>query len=92
MTKHMRTIHKYHIPTQQNKQVFKLPGLYKIIHFAEQEGTVFFWAEINTDLPEEDIVLEIFGTGWEMQPYDNLAHIGTCLDIFGLVLHLYQHL
>ena len=90
----MRAVYKYEIKIKEGKQILHAYSLCNVLSFKMQGGNPYVWVEVNTEMPEKDIVVEVFGTGWEM-PFDtNLVYIGTIVDNqFSFeVYHLYQYL
>ena len=87
----MRAIYKYPIETTDT-QIVMLPKQAKILTVQVQHGQPCLWAEVNTMLAFERVVIEVFGTGHPMPP-GNREYIGT-YQLYGgdLIFHVYRRL
>lgn len=84
----MRTIHKYRLELT-GRQEIDLPLASKVVHFGEQYGDIFIWAEI---FKGEEVTVRvpffIFGTGHVIP--DGVSHVATVQMKSGYVWHLYM--
>ena len=85
----MKTIHKFPLkPTGQ--QTVKMPNNAIIRHVGEQDGNLFLWAQVVDRNEPEDRLIEVYGTGHEVNEYD-LDFIGTVQMANGLVFHVFEN-
>lgn len=61
----MKVIYKYRLPFQEVSQV-TLPQDATIIRIAGENGAIWIWAIVDTDLPLEDRTFHLFKTGGQM--------------------------
>lgn len=84
----MRTIWKYELTMVQHQSVnIKAPAT--ILAVAMQFGKLCLWAEVNTDMPEIERHVSIYGTG------DNIDQVGRHISTYQVsggeyVFHAYD--
>ena len=89
----MRTIYKYDIMNAADG-IIEGP-ITKLLHVAEQHGTICVWAEVDTDGPQRKFQVMPIGTGWDLSSkntcvLDSHTYIGTVMLMNGnLVFHVY---
>lgn len=84
----MKAIFKYplkHVP----EQTIEVHQISKVLTVQIQRGDYFLWAEVDT-VAKQGITIEMFGTGWEMEPTVR-EYISTVQDGPG-VWHFYRKL
>lgn len=79
----MKTVYKYPLGEVQ------LPKGAKILTVSHQNGNFVMWAEVDTEQVLEHRTFEVFGTGWEMPTYKEMAYIGTMFE-GAFVWHVYE--
>lgn len=82
----MRTIHKFPVRLG-GPSAIQLPITARVVSFAEQNGGLFIWAELDTSEPRASREFIIVGTGHPI-PAD-AAHRGTCAQA-PFIWHLYE--
>ena len=85
----MRTIHKYEIPVAGGEVI--MPSGAKILSVGAQGGSLFLWAEVDTERYTQPKCIEVFGTGDEI-PYNrkiSREFIGTAF-MGPFVWHVYE--
>ena len=84
----MLVIHKFgpYTPGEELELEFN-----KLVHFGEQDGELYVWAQINEDNPayNKKRSLLIIGTGWDYE--HEFTHKMSMIDDGGLVWHLMQY-
>jgi len=85
----MKTIFKYPL-TGAFKQTIKMPEGAEILCAQLQNGVPTLWAKVNDSNELKDRVIEVYGTGVEVNEYD-LDYIGTVQDFAGLVWHVFEN-
>ncbi len=91
----MKTIFRYPLAVT-DVQTIEIPRLSKILTAQFKNDILCMWAEIDTDLPLEPVLIEIIGTGHNMPdtpPGIERRYIATAqndVNGFGLVWHLYH--
>jgi len=83
----MRTIYKYDLFIGYNS--LYLPDGYKVLHVAEQYGSLTMWVEQSIQNSPSYRTFNVHGTGHQI-PDDNAVHVGTALMSSGLVWHVYE--
>lgn len=90
----MRTIYKYALPAEGAVKV-PLPRNFKKLHLGlDPNNLLCMWAEVDTEEPLEDWLIQGIGTGW---PLDNLPistideceYWGTINDGIYYIWHYY---
>ena len=87
----MKTVYKYLI-TPQNSKIKMLQGAV-IVCVHEQNGLIYIWAEVDTELPTEEREFAIYGTGENMpdEIFESFLYVGTVfIDKGALVYHVYE--
>lgn len=82
----MRQVWKYSLP--EPKRSTALPISARILDFANQNGELVFWAEVNTDHDVEIRHFMVINTGRDIDPgytYRGTASVGQ------IVWHLYEY-
>jgi hypothetical protein len=84
----MRTIYKYDLMLGYNS--LYLPDGYKVVHVAEQYGSLVMWVE-QSAIQHSAVsrTFNVYGTGYQI-PDDRAVHVGTALMSSGLVWHVYE--
>jgi hypothetical protein len=82
----MITIYKYKVEIR-DKQNIELPIGAVIRHFAFVGLEAYIWVELDTKAETREITLYIYGTGHSIKY--SLAYIGTAINPYGFVWHLY---
>jgi hypothetical protein len=88
----MKTIWKFTL--QPDSLTLRMPLEAKILHVDEQHGKICLWAEVDDDLPEEERIFEIFGTGHKMIEQMGISreYIGTAKMQGGsFIFHVYEY-
>lgn len=67
-----------------------IPADNKILHVGEQDGQMYFWAEVDPLTPIESRTFTIIGTGWAVPP--DHEYRGTVVLRSGYVWHLYERI
>lgn len=81
----MKTIYKFKITNEITE--IQAP-IIKFLTAQVQKNQICVWAEVDTDLPSEDYILNVIGTGWPLNANEN--YIGTVQDFDGeLIWHIY---
>ena len=84
----MNKIYKYQV--DEINGTVTLPAGSNILDIEYQEDNLFLWALVNTFINEmEDVELEIYGTGWDIENPDQLKHLKT-LHHKGFVWHFFK--
>jgi len=89
-----KTVHKFKLAYfRSTRQEFELSNMAKVVHVECQhpganEHYVTFWAEIPEDPWPAKRTFAVFPTGGEIP--DSAEYVGTAIDDFGLVMHLYE--
>lgn len=95
----MKTIWKFPVPITDTTQV-KVPRWSKILHFGEQDGRLFMWAQVDTDHEATDheatdrVTLHVYGTGEPMLEVHEgkdwkHKHLSTVVMANGEVWHIF---
>lgn len=88
----MHTIYKYKLQTLHN-QTIEMPVNSKILCAKKQGEDICLWAlveVVNRDI-KEPVKLHIFGTGWDIENYEDLEYIGTFfVDSGTYVFHIFK--
>lgn len=82
----MRTVYKFNIP-RTGKEPVMMPVGAGILKVGIQNGSVYCWADVGTDLELEPRLFRIYGTGFEIPK--NARHIGTLFEEL-FVWHVYE--
>jgi len=86
----MRTVYKYPLELADVQDV-RLPRASEILHVAEQHGSLFLWAWVNTSEPHESVTIAICGTGHPTPEPHEARHIGSVVMTGGhLVWHVFR--
>ena len=87
-----RKVFKYGpVSPLREKDVIRMPKHATIIHFEEQDGQLFFWAEVNEENYLTSREFKVIGTGWILP--DDYKYHGTAIvkdSSLWLVWHLYE--
>ena len=83
----MNTIWKFAIAP--GEQVVAMPKGSKIIHAAAMFGGLFLWAEVDSEAPLVNRLIEAAGTG-HARDDSTPTYVGTATD-HALVWHVYDH-
>jgi hypothetical protein len=85
----MRVIRRFAVSPQLGDLHISLPKGANILHVAKQGDEGTFWALVDPDADEEDIVFRVYATGQEIA--DDCCYIGTFMQLGGaLVWHLFR--
>lgn len=92
----MRTVYKYGIPVGGETVTVEIPVGAKILHYGEQNGTLFVWAEVDDErhsdlIPKNAVRYNVIGTGQPI-PAGTQRHVATIPCANGLVWHVYEQL
>lgn len=84
----MRAVYKY--PLAVGHQKISAPKNWTPRHVAEQRRDLVLWAEVNTDLPLEEHLVSVYGTGVDLCG-ESKGYVGTILthDDSTYVWHVY---
>lgn len=88
----MRVIHKFPVTVGSTAQIMVTQAA-RIRHFAEQNGELYIWVELDPGRPDEYLNYRVFGTGEPISPPVDLAvnHRFSCLAQGGAyVWHLFE--
>lgn len=85
----MKTIWKYPIPYLTPLREIEMPEGAEILTAQIQNGVLCLWAIVDTSKPETTRVIEIIGTGHEIQKGER-KYIGTVYPDNGLVWHIFE--
>lgn len=83
-----RVIYKYQMPVLERFEM-TLPEGAKIIRMADEGGMFWLWAEIRTDVPDEQRTFWAFKCGGQMPDDVPLKYIGFCAVFVQQELGLY---
>jgi hypothetical protein len=84
----MKTIYKYVL--RRSEIDVKMPIGANILSVGGFNGELCVWAEVDTELPLESVVFEVYATGDHVQGHIE-GFIGTALfEKQGLVFHVYK--
>jgi hypothetical protein len=83
-----RTIFKYQMPVKERFKM-KLPEGANIIRMADQDGMFWLWAEVRTDVPDEERTFWAFKCGGQMPDNIELQYVGFCAVFVQMELGLY---
>jgi len=83
-----RVIYKYQMPVLENFKM-KLPKGAKILRVQDQGGMFWLWAEVRTDVPDEERTFWAFKCGGKIPDGLNLVYIGFCAVFVQMELGLY---
>lgn len=90
-----RVIYKYQMPVLE-RFTMQLPEGAKIIRMADEGGMFWLWAEVRTDVPDEERTFWAFKCGGKMPDDVELEYIGFCAVFvqqeLGLYIYEEQHL
>ncbi len=82
-------IFKYELAIKDN-QVIKMPEGAKVLTAQEQLNySLFVWALVNPDAPQEDRTFEVIGIGNDIEPNRNRSFIST-VQMGGYVWHVFE--
>ena len=90
----MKTIYKYALPAGGAARV-PLPHNFKKLHLGlDPSNLLCMWAEVDTEEPLEDWIIQGVGTGWPLDdmPYftsDECEYMGTINDGIYYMWHYY---
>lgn len=88
----MRTIHKYDVTEGFSGVTLDLPACARLLHFADQNGRLSVWFEVNDEAGLVKRTYQIFGTGWIISAgKDEMEYRATCQQE-RYVWHLYEKL
>lgn len=75
----MKKVYKYELDFEQkNKTTVFIPTDSKILKIGLQGDDLFLWALVDTlNEKVEEIKIEIYGTGWEIENAEQLEHLMT---------------
>lgn len=83
----MKAVFKYPLESGFKGQVIYVPACATFRHFADQDGVLTVWLEVDTENDKVKRSYQIFGTGWEIPT--GARWLATCQQ--GVyVWHLYQ--
>jgi hypothetical protein len=83
-----RVIFKYQMPVLE-RFTMKLPKGAKILRVKDESGMFWMWAEVRTDVPDEERKFWAFKTGGKIPDDINLNYIGFCAVFVQMELGLY---
>jgi hypothetical protein len=83
-----RVIYKYQMPVLERFEM-TLPAGAKIIRMADEGGMFWLWAEVHTDVPDEQRTFWAFKCGGKMPDDVKLTYIGFCAVFVQQELGLY---
>ncbi len=83
----MRVIYKYELKID-NINTIIMPAEHVILKVAEQDGKLFFWAEVDTSTEEIGKIFMIYGTGQELS-HGGYEYFDSVIMSNGLVWHIY---
>lgn len=83
-----RVIYKYQMPVLE-RFTMRLPIGAKIIRMADQGGMFWLWAEVRTDVPDEDRHFWAFKCGGKIPDDINIKYVGFCAVFVQQELGLY---
>lgn len=72
----MKTIWKFKIT--KSEQYYELPAGARVLRFAPQNGSTYFWALLDQNAPLARRAFGVFGTGWDIP--DDATHMQSCED------------
>ena len=84
----MNVIYKYKLE-RVHRQKVKMPKSHFILDLQMQELDLVLWAFVDTETPEKEIEIVLYGTGHEVNFKENLKYFGT-VQISSLVLHAFE--
>ena len=88
----MKTIWKYPLSVTDEQTVL-IPKGSRLLTVQIQRGIPFLWAEVDTDVPKVNRLIETFGTGHAIsRPNNPRRHIGTYQVEEQLVFHVFERL
>lgn len=88
----MNIIYKYKLELGEVDQI-TMPEKANILQIGAQHGSLWIWALVDTDNPDETRTFRLYGTGHEIEDLKNLQYIGTVSVMEGrLVLHVFEEL
>lgn len=85
----IKTIYKYPLRIQDTPQAVLMPFEAKVLHVADQAGTICLWALVNANTPEPRF-FRVYGTG---HPITEQWHqyVGSVQQLGGaLVWHVFE--
>ncbi len=91
----MKTIWKFTVKSQPGLYIIRVPRHASIIDTQAQHGQISMWAEVETQEPEVDRVIEVFETGTGMHPEKERfrMYLGAVMfDNGNYVLHVFESL
>lgn len=83
-----RTIFKYQMPVLE-RFTMRLPAGAKILRVQDQDGMFWLWAEVRTDVQDEERHFRAFKCGGQMPDDAELHYIGFCAVFVQMELGLY---
>lgn len=83
----METIYKYQLE-QKKVQTLSIPADAEILDIQRQFNEVWAWVRLDTDKPERERTIVIYGTGHEIEPAQ-MKHLKT-LQVDGFVWHFFE--
>jgi len=88
----MKTIWKYQLAMTDN-QIIKMPKGAKILCAQIQNGIPQLWALVESDVPETDRYIEIYGTGHKVNGLNERDYISTIqMQEGSLIFHVFEYL
>lgn len=87
----MNTIYKYELVGNfGDKHRATVPLGSRGLDIEFQGTNIYLWAIVDTNYEQtEELVFEIYGTGWEIAEPDRLTHVKT-LHVNGFVWHVFE--
>ncbi len=70
--------------------VVQLPVTFEILDIQKQGDTYFLWARVDEESVSKDILIQMVGTGWDMESKMFYEHISTIHDDNGFVWHFFK--
>lgn len=84
----LNTIYKYEITPETER--LELPRSFKPLHVGEQNGRLFLWIYVDTNFENEEVIVDVVGTGWEyICDGKYMQYVGTAQMSNGLVWHVF---
>lgn len=86
----MRTIYKYPL-TVTGHNALRMPKGAEVLTVQMQHGVPCLWVLVDTDAPECERVLRIYGTGHPISDDENALYVGTFqLSGGAFVFHVFE--
>jgi hypothetical protein len=89
-----QTIWRLELVIKPGRQTFPLSRDFTPLHVGVKDGQAWLWVLVDPDAPRnEELVVEMFGTGWEIAEEEGFIRIylGTTV-IGGFVWHWFRRL